>query len=401
MKLAIASIHDLNDIRRGSGTFYNLAQELERQGHTVNRLGPFTFDVPFAARLINGLHRRLGKRHPLFLDPFVGKRTGMQVAQRLNGLEYDVLLTKDMSMAAFTPTTKPVVIYTDVMITADYSERHLPGCRLGNMSMVALGLCRQTLRRALARSALAAFPTEWSARAARSHCREPGKVRVIPWGANLADPGPEIARGRTWEKVKNKKCLELLFVGKEWVRKGGDVAVEAVRCLNARGLKAKLHVVGVKVPGDVSPNQIHQYGLLDKSKPEDLQLLRNLYTEADAFILPSSSEGYVNSALEAAAFGLPALAYDTDGVRDAVVESLTGRLFPLGSPGGVFADTVEGWQHQPAVYEDLARWARQLYETRATWPSCVRTLMECIEGVVRQTHAAARCGTAQAPRQKA
>jgi glycosyltransferase involved in cell wall biosynthesis len=375
MNLAIASIHDLHDQRRGSGTFYNMAREIERQGHTVARIGPFTFDVPFAARLVNAVHRRTGKRHPLFLDPFVGKRTGIQVARQLTGMDYDVLLTKDMAIAAFTPTSKPVVVYTDVMITPNYSEKNLPGCRLGNMSAMALGLCRRTLRKALDHSALAIFPTEWSAQAARAYCRDTSKIKVVPFGANMTDPGPYVAEGRTWEKVSGKGCFDLLFVGKEWVRKGGDVAVETVRCLNAGGLKTRLHVVGARAPGEVPPEQVRQYGLLDKSKPEELQLLKRLYTEADAFILPSSSEGYVNSALEASAFGLPALAYDADGVRNSVIPNCTGLLFPLGSPGRVFADAVSSWHQRPAAYEALARGARLRYETSANWPSCARRLM--------------------------
>jgi glycosyltransferase involved in cell wall biosynthesis len=199
----------------------------------------------------------------------------------------------------------------------------------------------------------------------------------------VADPGSEIAKGRAWEKVNGKGCFDLLFVGKDWIRKGGDVAVEAVRCLNASGLKARLHVVGAEVPGDVSPEQVRQYGLLDKSKPEELQLLKRLFTEADAFILPSSSEGYVISVLEAAAFGLPTLAYDADGVRNAVVDGRTGLLFPLGSPAEVFADAVRSWQRQPATYEVLARGARRHYETSANWRSCVSTLMECMEKSLR------------------
>jgi glycosyltransferase involved in cell wall biosynthesis len=229
---------------------------------------------------------------------------------------------------------------------------------------------------------LAVLPAEWSGQAARSYCREPGKIKVIPFGANLADPGPQIAIGRTWKKVNGKGCFDLLFVGKDWIRKGGDVAVEAVRCLNASGLKARLHVVGAMVPGEVSPDQVRQYGLLDKSKPEEIELLKRLFTEADAFILPSSSEGYVISALEAAAFGLPTLAYDADGVRNAVVDGRTGLLFPLGSPGEVFADAVSLWQRQPAAYEALSRGARHHYETNANWATCVSRLIAEITPLV-------------------
>jgi glycosyltransferase involved in cell wall biosynthesis len=261
------------------------------------------------------------------------------------------------------------------MITPDYSEKNLPGCRLGNMSAMAVGLCRTTLRRALDRSALSIFPAEWSASAARSYSHSPDKIKVIPFGANVADPGPAIAKGRSWAKVKNKDCIDLLFVGKDWVRKGGDVAVDAVRCLNSGGLKAKLHVVGAEVPGTASPDQVRQYRLLDKTKPAELQLLQKLFTGADVFILPSSSEGFVISVLEAAAFGLPTLAYDADGVRNAVVQGRTGLLFPLGSPGLVFANAVRSWQRQPADYEALAKGARLHYETSANWSTCVKRLM--------------------------
>jgi glycosyltransferase involved in cell wall biosynthesis len=379
MNLAFASISDLNDVRRGSGTFCHLSREIERQGHDMVRVGPFGLDVPFPVRLVHAAHRRLGKRHPLFLDPFVGRRTGIKVAQRLSKTEYQVLLTNDMAMAAFTPTTKPVVLYTDVMITSDYSERHLPGCRLGNMTAFSVSLCRQTLRRALRRSALAVFPAEWSARAARSYCVSPDRIRVIPFGANVSDPGAEIAAGRTWEKIKTKDCFDLLFVGKDWIRKGGDVAIESVRRLNAEGIRARLHVVGAEVPGEVPTGEVQQYGLLDKAKPEEAELLKQLFTNADAFILPSSSEGYVISVLEAAAFGLPTLAYDADGVRDAVVAGCTGLLFPLGSAGKVFTNAVKSWQNQPFAYETLARGARRHYETSANWATCVARLITEIE----------------------
>ncbi len=369
-------------MRRGSGTFYNLAQELERQSHIVTRLGPFPLEVPFVARVVNAVHRRLRKRHPLFLDPFVGGRTGRLVSRQLQGLDYDFLLTNDMAIAAFTVSGRPIVLYTDVIVTRDYSEKNLPGCRLGNMSAFSVGLCRRTMRRALMRSSLAIFPADWSAEAARAYCRTPEKIKVVPFGANVEDPGSAIAHGRSWEKIKAKGCINLLFVGKDWVRKGGDVAVEAVRRLNADGIRAKLHVVGAEVPDRALTDEVQSYGLLDKSKPEEMALIQHLFTEADAFILPSSSEGYVISVLEAAAFGLPTLAYDADGVRNAVVAGRTGLLFPLGSPGRLFAAAVSSWCARPSTYMELVHGARHHYETSANWPCCVKALEKNIRNAL-------------------
>jgi glycosyltransferase involved in cell wall biosynthesis len=334
------------------------------------------------------VHRWIGKRHPVFLDPFAGKRTGSEVTRQLRDLDYDVLLTNDMAIGAFTQTRKPVVIYTDVMISRDYAEKDLPGCRLGNMSALAVGLCRKTLRRALRRSSLVVFPAEWSANAARAYCGNPEKIKVIPFGANVEDPGPEIAKGRAWKEIARKGRADLLFVGKDWMRKGGDVAVEAVRQLNMSGFKAVLHVVGARVPGEVSAEQVLQYGLLDKSNPGEMELLKRLFEQSDAFILPSWSEGYVISVLEAAAYGLPVLAYDADGVRQAVVDGHTGLLFPLGSPGSTFAEAIRYWQRNPEAYEALAKGARRHYETTANWRSSVLALMECIESVVNGKPAA-------------
>ncbi len=41
--------------------------------------------------------------------------------------------------------------------------------------------------------------------------------------------------------------LELLYVGRDWERKGGPMAVDVARLLHESGHKVRLHVVGVAV----------------------------------------------------------------------------------------------------------------------------------------------------------
>ncbi len=54
------------------------------------------------------------------------------------------------------------------------------------------------------------------------------------------------------------------------------------------------------------------------------------YLLMDVFCFPSRREGFGNVLVEAAAMGVPVVAYDTVGVRDAVAHGQTGRLVPLG-----------------------------------------------------------------------
>ena len=63
--------------------------------------------------------------------------------------------------------------------------------------------------------------------------------------------------------------------------------------------------------------------------------LRHVYVASDLFVMPNVAvqgdmEGFGLVALESAAHGLPVLAADLEGIRDAVVPELTGRLVPAG-----------------------------------------------------------------------
>lgn len=382
MKIVYATLYDARDIRRGSGTFYHLGRALEQQGHRVHGLGPLDFHYPLISRMLRTLTLRLGRRYVTFLDPLVGHNTGLQVTQKLAGLDYDVLLTNDFAVAAFTRTERPIVLYTDAMITTDYSEKRLPHSRLAKLTPIGLAMSRYTIRRGLRQSRLAVFPAAWSADAATAYSKGQTKIQILPFGANLEDPGPALAAQRSFANIVAKGRLDLLFVGKDWARKGGDIAVETVVELNRRGITAHLHVVGSQPPQPVDQNLIHLYGVLDKSRPDELRQLENLYRISDLFILPSQSEGYVIVVLEAAAYGLPTLAYKALGVKDAVVDGGSGVLLPLGQPATSFADVIETWFADYQLYERLVQGARRHYEQSASWEQCAEKLVEMINPVL-------------------
>lgn len=369
MRIAFATSFDLGDMRRGSGTYYFMYKELIRQGHSVCPVGPIPLRLPLISRIVRAVHAMSNRRHVAFLDPFVGRWLGKAVGAALAQQSYDLLLTNDLAMAAYTPTRKPVLLYTDVMITHDYRERMLPHARLGKLSALGLWLARQTLRAGLKRANLVVFPVQWAADEALFYGVEQAKVRVIPFGANVLDPGAEVVKKRM---APSQDVLELLFVGKDWGRKGGEVAVETARLLRERGVKAVLHCVGGQ--GAIEADGVRFYGLLDKSVPAQQGQLIDLYQRCHLLILPSSSEGFVIVALEAAAFGMPAIAYRVNGVTDAIRHNETGFLLPLGSSAQQFADKIEEWLQQPEQYHQLAGNARLHYENSVNWTKSVHSL---------------------------
>ena len=80
-------------------------------------------------------------------------------------------------------------------------------------------------------------------------------------------------------------------------------------------------------------DHVHLHGYLPAEAKN--QLLRTAWLHLSA----SQGEGWGLSVLEAAALGVPTVAYDVDGLRDAIRDGITGWLV---APGDTLADTVSG-----------------------------------------------------------
>ena len=124
---------------------------------------------------------------------------------------------------------------------------------------------------------------------------------------------------RTYAKVRKAVPSVLVMVG------DGPDRVDA---------EAEARALGVE-------KDVHFLGKIDAVAP--------LLAGADVFLLPSHSESFGLSALEALASGTPVVGYRTGGLVEVVRDGVTGTLCEVGDVDGMAAATVE-------ILSDPNRW---------------------------------------------
>jgi hypothetical protein len=90
---------------------------------------------------------------------------------------------------------------------------------------------------------------------------------------------------------------------------------------------------------------------------QDADRLAVVYSAADLVVGPSLEETFGQTFIEAIACGTPVVGYPAAGIREAIVDNVTGRLAAgLGAPD-LGAAILELYRN-PGLREDLARWGR-------------------------------------------
>lgn len=382
MKFAFTALYDLQDINRGSGTYYHIYRELCKQGHTVYPIKLSHFDFPFFSKVFRYISKRiLNKKYRSYQDPFIGKKIGQQSKIALENLDYDVMITNDYSIAAYTKIKKPIILWTDAIFPSNYKTNIHPW--LSNLPFYSVIFCQYIVKMALKNIALCFVPGDWNREEIlKYNLINPDLVSVIPFGSNLPDPGKSITTKRNFKKIIKRGVIKLLFVGKDWSRKGGRIAVEIAQQLNRDGYNARLDIVGVDTIEKVNESFITFHGQLNKASEIDSKKMDKLYREADVFILPSSIEGFGIAYVEAASYGLPSLGFNTTGVRTAVQNGVSGKLFKLSSSSNVFSNGIKKWYSNPDQYNDMVSGARDYYSNTCNWADSVSKGLYLIQGVI-------------------
>jgi len=364
MKIAFITDQAPDNIQHWSGIPYYLSQGLQRQGHEICPLN-------LKAALPEGCRRSVLATPYVPADslwhtisPVALKWVARQLEAELQSLAPDLVMSHGAFGLAYLESPLPLVYWEDMpslLLTQTYA-------RYAGADSHLLSTWEQLEQLAFLNASYICFPSDWAADCARSHYGvDPQRLRVIPFGANLS-PDPTAAELEQSLAQRSTQTCQLLFVGKDWQRKGGPQVLELTQRLNQAGLPCRLVIVGCEpeIPSLYQP-WVQQLGFLDKSQPADRQKLAELFQSSHFFVMPSEAEGFGIVYCEASAYGVPSLARNVGGVASAVRHGYNGFVFAPEAGLAPFLEVIKRYFADREAYAALARSSFGEYQQRLNW----------------------------------
>jgi glycosyltransferase involved in cell wall biosynthesis len=137
----------------------------------------------------------------------------------------------------------------------------------------------------------------------------------------MIPPGVDCAKWCFDRAVPRKGAVRFLFVGGDFVRKGGPLLVEAFKTVRDVVPGCVLDIVTMShVVTSAEGITVHN-GL----KPNTPDLMR-LYSNADVFVFPTRGDCFPLAVLEALSSGLPVITSDIGAIREAVIPNQGGLV---------------------------------------------------------------------------
>lgn len=179
--------------------------------------------------------------------------------------------------------------------------------------------------------------------------------------------------------------VRLLCVGRLVSLKGQAILLQATVELLARGLDARLTVVGDGPRREALVSHCEELGLSDRvlwTGAVGQDEIPAHYAEADVFCLPSFAEGVPTVLMEAMLTETPVVATRIAGVAELVDDGVSGVLVPPGR-ADLLATAIEGLARDPALRRRLGAAGRGKVEAEFDAARSAQQLAGLFESYVR------------------
>ncbi len=376
MNISYVTTYNALDIHNWSGLGHYIARSLEDQKATLNYIGNLYAHPGLALKLKSRLYAKMGQAIEYEREPSIARRLSKQ-AKRSIKENTNIVFSPGTIPIAFLKTKQPKVFYTDATFAG--MVNFYPGFSKFSKEIIRHG--NYIEQAALESSAIAIYSSDWAAKTAIDNYKiNPGKLRVVPFGANVdhsynADEIKSIVANRP-----QKEC-SLLFSGVDWERKGGAFAIKVAQKLNELGLATKLHLLGLdKIPGDETlPACVINHGFISKSTPEGKEKINRLLMNSHFLLLPTMADASPIALCEANSFGIPCVTSDVGGIPTIIKVDINGMSFSLAASEDDYANYIYSVFINYELYKELAYSSFNEYASRLNWKVAGSTIMDILQ----------------------
>jgi glycosyltransferase involved in cell wall biosynthesis len=133
-------------------------------------------------------------------------------------------------------------------------------------------------------------------------------------------------------RAKEPGRTRFLFVGREFLRKGGPLVVAAFARLRRQRKDVSLGLVTRDVDLVLRSEGVEVFPFASRERLYD-----TIYPAADVFVMPTEAEGWGFTVAEAMSFGLPVISTSISAIPEIVDDGVTGTLIAAGDGEALFA----------------------------------------------------------------
>lgn len=354
---------DPTDMNSWSGTACYMYNKL-KENHTIEIIG-----MGLLAQLEFSIKGNFLVNDSIITDKYIRSMNSL-LSERINTLGFDLIFFGDLLFMPFLNVDIPVVYLSDM--TYDQLRPHYI-----QPNEKQYESCIRYEKLMLDNSFRIIYTSEWiKEKAIEFYDIDPTKIDIVELGANI--PAPE-----NYTIDINMDICRLVFIGRDWVRKGGDKILQAYKKLKQENFPCTLTIIG-STPKEIQPddNDLIIIPLLDKTKQDQLEKLNTILSESHFLVLPTQFDAYGIVFCEASAYALPSITANVGGVSQAVNEGKNGFLLSGEATADEYAGKIKAVFNDKENYIKLRATSRSEFETRLNWDIWGERVNKIFEDVV-------------------
>lgn len=256
MNIIFLTQFDPRNINNWSGTLYHIYNKL-KDNHNIEIVGIEVID-----QLSVFTRRNYSEDTFVPIDRYI-RILNRLLSERIDLLHFDLIFFGDLLFVPYLDVDLPIVYLSDITYEQLRFHYREPDEKQ-DKSLIHL---EKTL---LEKSSKVIYSSEWAKKKAVDfYDINPDKINIIEFGANI----PFNVNYST--DINMEKC-KLVFIGKNWERKGGEKMLQIYKILKKDKFPCSLTIIGTTTKEVLDDNDdLEIIPFLDKTNPEQLDKLND------------------------------------------------------------------------------------------------------------------------------